>query len=270
MKHYQKAVLVTLINLGLSHAVSAATLNGTLTITPGIIIFDEVIGDNIYQGGSYFVMGRAPRVGGILGTGAALLPGSDGGIKLGQYQNFVLDPDVPHPQGWQGDINGDGIPDGAAGAGYGGTPVSGGGNIVQPFSFAGVPTYVGTNPISYQSGNGHPAPSAEITNCVGSICTLSLQLESWEVMWNGSAFEQGPRPVNTGPFTLATGTFDQSNNHYSVLWASQINGGPFNGVTTRWYLEGVLVPVPEPATYSMMAAGLLMLGGAWRLKRRHV
>lgn len=270
MKHYQKALLATLISLNLSHGVYAATLNGTLTINPGITPVDAITGEYIYQGGSYFVMGKALTIGKLLGAGAALLPGSDGGIKLGHYQNFVLDPDVPHPQGWKGDTNGDGIPDGVAGTEYGTTPVSGGGTIVQPFQFGGTTlVHVGTNPISYQSGNAHPTPSAEITNCVGSICTLNLQLESWEVMWNGSAFEQGPRPVNSGPFTVATGTFDQSSNSYSVLWVSQINGGPFNNVTARWYLEGTLIPVPEPATYSMMAAGLLMLGGAWRLKRRN-
>lgn len=271
MKQLHKTVLIGLLSLGLPHVVHAATaLSGTLSINPGITTLDEVTSEYIYQGGSYFRMGNALRLGQALGPGAALMQGSDGGIVLGQYQNFVLNPDVPRPQGWKGDTNGDGIPDGAAGTEYGNTPVSGGGLIVQSFLFAGTPTYVGTNPVSYQSGNAHPAPSAEITNCVGNICTLSLQLASWEVMWNGSAFEQGPRPVNTGPFTLATGTFDQSNNSYSVLWASQINGGPFDGVTTRWYLGGVLVPIPEPATYSMMVAGLLMLGGAWRLKRRHV
>ena len=262
MKQLHKTALIGLLSLGLPQVVLAATaISGTLSINPGLTT-TAADGSLYYQGGSYFHMGNALKLGNAIGSGAALVQGSDGGIVLGQYQNFVLSPDVPHPQGWK--LNG------AAGTGYGTTPTSGGGIIVQPFLFAGTPTYVGTNPVSYQSGNAHPAPSAEITNCVGNICTLSLQLESWEVMWNGSAFEQGPRPVNTGPFTLATGTFDQSNNNYSVLWASQIKSGPFDGVTTRWYLEGTLVPVPEPATYSMMAAGLLMLGGAWKLKRRHV
>jgi hypothetical protein len=267
MNQLQIAALCALFSLSLSPVASAVALDGKLTITPGVTGTDA--NDNpTYMGGSYFKFGAAAVIGGSFVSAVTLSPGSDGGIVLGQYQRFVLDPDVPHPQGWQGDTNGDGIADGSAGAGYGATTVSGGGDIVAAFQFFGNDTYLGTNPVSYQSGLAHPAPTADITDCVGNICTLSLQAEAWEVMWNGSAFEQGPRPVNTGPFTLATGTYDLSDNSYSVTWASQINQGPFNGVTGRWHLEGTVVAVPEPASSGMMAAGLLMLGGAWRLKKQ--
>ncbi len=84
-------------------------------------------------------------------------------------------------------------------------------------------------------------------------------------MWNGSAFEQGLRPVNTDPFVLATGTYDLITRAYSLAWESQINGGPFNGVTTTWHLEGTVVPIP--AAVWLLGSGLLGLFGMARGKK---
>lgn len=237
----------------------AAYLSGVMLIDAG------TRDDGGYTGGSYFAMGaNNPN-----GNAAMLIPSlSPGGIVLGSYQNFVLDPDVPHPQGWQGDTNGDGIPDGAAGTGYGRTPTNAG-NLIQPFSFFGTSTYVGTNPVSYQSGNPHPAPTADVdmSTCVGSTCNISVDLSSWEVMWNGSAFEQGPRPISSQPFVLATGTYDLITQAYSLNWTSQINGGPFSGVTGYWHLEGTVSSVPVPAAAWLFGSGLLGLIGFARNKK---
>lgn len=224
----------------------AATVNlaGVLQINPGTRI------DGLYDNGSYFAMGGNNPNG---ASTVMLQPGSDSGVILGTYQNFVLNPDVPHPYNWDG--NG-----AAAGTGFSPAPTVAS-NLLMPFSFFGVATYVGTNPVSYQSGLSHPVASATVDNgdCVGTVCTLSLELSAWEVMWNGSAFEQGPRPVSSGPFVPAVGTFDLSDNSYSVTWSSQINGGPFNGVTGYWHLEGTLAPVPIPASLWLFVSGLGLL-----------
>lgn len=263
MKQLQIATLAGLLCLSLSPAASAVALNGTLMIDPGFKV------DGKYGGGSYFNMNAPLTVGKSITSGSIIKPGTDGGLIVGQYQSFVTDPDVPHPQGWQGDTNGDGLLEGSAGAGYTAL-ASGGGAIITPFSFFGVSTSLGSNSVSYQSGMAALAPTAEISDCVGNICTLSLQNEALEVYWNGSVFDQGSRPDNTGPFTIATGTYDMSDNSYSILWVSQIKQGPFNSIKGYWYLEGTFVPtpVPEPASAGMMAAGLLMLGGVWRLKKQ--
>jgi hypothetical protein len=212
---------------------SAVPLAGTMTIDPGTRV------GVVYTGGSYFAMGADDPN----GTAEMLIPLSTGpgGIVLGTYQNFVLNPDTPHPFNWDG-------AGASAGTGYSTPPVTPS-DMLQPFSFFGVATHVGTNPVGYQSGDAHPAPTADYddTSCVGTVCTLTIELSSWEVMWNGSAFEQGPRPINTGPFVVATGTYDTSTNAYSVSWASQINGGPFSGVTGYWHLEGTVIAPPAPA-----------------------
>ena len=211
-----------------------------------------------YSSGSYFAMGANNPNGNV----GRLQPNAAGGyIELGSFQNFVTNPDVPHPQGWQGDTNGDGIPDGAAGAGYAGLTSTA--NIFAPFSFFGVDTYVGTQPVSYQSGSVNTAPTADVdlNNCVGTVCAFTADLSSWEVYWNGSAFQQGPRPVNTGPFVMATGTLNTATGQYVLDWKSQIYQGPFSGVNGFWHLEGTYSVVPVPAAAWLFGTGLVGLFG---------
>ncbi|HHH43927.1 MAG TPA: VPLPA-CTERM sorting domain-containing protein [Gammaproteobacteria bacterium] len=247
----------------------AVSLSGLITIAPGTIGPVEftrpngAIGiRNQYTGGSYFAMNaNNPNA-----NAAMLTPGTARGIELGTYQNYVLDPDVPHPQGWKGDINGDGVADGAAGTGYTNAPPIQQSTAFAPFSFFGVSTYIGLNPVGYQSGQAHAAPSVDLdmSSCVGNVCSLTADLSGWEVFWNGSSFEQGPRPVNTGPFGLATGVYDLVTRQYSLDWVSQINGGPFNGVSGFWHIEGSVVPVP--AAVWLFASGLAGLAAAARRK----
>ena len=241
MKFFKRIFVSCFILAGLFMHTSlhATSLNGLMTIDAG---------DS--SGGSFFAMGTAL---------VYLAPGTAGGISLGDYQNFVLDPDEPHPENWDGE--------GAlAGTGYGSTPVQEG-TILQPFDFFSTATYVGTNPVSYQSGNAHPAPTADVdmSNCTGDVCALTVDLSAWEVMWNGSAFEQGPRPVNTGPFILAEGSFNVVTNEYVLDWDSQILGGPFSGVPASWHLEGTLVPVP--AAVWLFGSGLIALFGFARSRK---
>jgi hypothetical protein len=247
MKPIHTAVTLCSAILLCSTAAQATPLTGTMLINAGDL--------NAASVGSYFAMGANNPY----GNAAMLTPGSAGGIVLGTYQNFVLDPDVPHPANW------DGL-GGKPGTGYGQLPDTES-TLLASFAFFGTPTFAGTNPIAYQSGEAHAAPTADISNCVGNTCTLSVDLSSWEVMWNGSAFEQGPRPANNGPFVPAVGTYDLATAAYALTWASQIKGGPFNGVIGYWHLEGTVCPVPLPAAAWLLGSGLLGLVGVGRCRQ---
>lgn len=265
------ATLIGVAAFAQSTTAFAVPLQGLLSVDPGIL--DSVVtasGYTVskYAGGSYFHMNNPLSIGSTPTAGAMLKPGTDQGVLLGQYQNFVLDPDVPHPQGWQGDLNGDGVPDGAAGTGYSTTPTTAA-NMLLPFGFFGTNTYVGTNPIAYQSGESHPAPAADLdlSSCdTNNVCNFTLDTSAWEVMWNGSAFEQGPRPSSKGPFVLATGTYNLDTQFYSITWDSQIKQGPFNSIHGFWHLEGTHI-VPVPAAAWLLGSGLLGLIGVARRKQ---
>lgn len=255
MKSIHTTVMACSALLVCSTAAHAVALTGTMLIDPGTKSIDAN-GNSTYLSGSYFAMNaNNPN-----GQASMLQPGSAGGIELGTYQNFVLNPDVPHPYNWDG--NGAG-----AGTGYSGTPTTQS-TLLNPFGFFGVPTYVGINPIGYQSGDSHPAPTADISNCVANSCTLTMDLSGWEVMWNGSAFEQGPRPSNLGGFVPAVGTYDLSTKAYSITWQSQIKGGPFNNINGYWHLSGTVSTVPVPAAGWLLGSGLLGLLGIGRRKAK--
>ena len=237
---------------------SASLLYGTLAIDEGIKAPVEVAPGtfvDLYQSGSYFVLGDTDP---NSNSAAMLVPGSAGGIQLGLFQNFVTDPDEPHPEGHPDAVNG-------AGSGYNGLTSQS--SVLEPFLFFGIPTYVGTNPVSYQSAAVKEAPTMDLGPCSNNICTISVDLGAWEVYWNGSVFEQGPRPDNTQPFSLASGSIDVVSGRYSLNWASQILNGPFNGVIGFWHLEGTLLnptsvaPVPIPAAVWLFITGLFTIAG---------
>ena len=80
-------------------------------------------------------------------------------------------------------------------------------------------------------------------------------------MWNGSVFEQGPRPSGT-EFIPAAGTYDFDTGGYVIEWTSKIVGGPFSGVPGHWHLEGTILADPatadalaEPQTLNVQSQG---------------
>ena len=244
----KKIIYVLMFFISVVPVVNGASVTGFMTIDAGVTEPLEIAPDffvDAYVGGSYFVMTENdPNA----SSAVMLQPGTLGAVELGTYQNFVLSPDIPAY-----DADGDGplLP----GSGYDTAPVVES-DILAPFSFFGNPTYVGTNPISYQHGNAYDAPTAD----VDEFGNLTVDMSSWEVMWNGTAFEQGG---------IATGTYNALTGEYVLDWSSLIEGGAFSGVTGFWHLEGVISetsPVPVPAAVWLFGSGLIGLFGVARKK----
>lgn len=239
MKLLKTSLISAAVFAALSTSAIAVELDGLMTVNPkttervplldesGNPVIDPATGEPVlsrfavYTGGSYFALGvNNPN------TGVSQESGTAGGIILGTYQRFVLNPDSPNPP---------------TGTGYGSTPVQEG-TAMKSFRFFGINTYISTSPVSFQSGNAKAAPSIS----VDAEGNLSADMSSWEVMWNGSVFEQGPRPSGT-EFIPATGTYNYDTGEYVMEWVSKIVGGPFSGVPGNWYLEGTILADPAIA-----------------------
>lgn len=203
----------------------AGQATGELTGTFGVVA--GTCGADGAQSGSFF---RMVQPGGTVADGpfvanadsacadktwSPLSPGTDGGLQTGAYQ--------PQPEpAFAGS-------DGAASA------------IVTPTSFFAVKFAVATNDTDPQTGKIAPPP----TIVAADDGSLSGDLSAVGVAWNGQHFNQGaPKPggeeagLTSGP----TGTYDPETGAYTLEWASQIVGGPFNNFTGLWHLEGTFAP----------------------------
>jgi hypothetical protein len=95
-----------------------------------------------------------------------------------------------------------------------------------------------SNEVDPASGATVTAPSI-VLNADG---TLSGDLSALSVAWNGQQFNQGaPKPDGSRPglTTDLTGTYDAATGRFVIEWVSQIVGGPFDGFSGIWHLEGV-------------------------------
>lgn len=177
------------------------------------------------------------------GDATPLAPGVSGGLRLGGYQS------QPKP-GFE--------PDGDSAANA----------ITKPTKFFGVKFSISTNRVDLQSKQEVAPPTVVLKDG-----KLTGDLSSWAASWNNQNFNQGaPKPVaNTEakalgqekaekvwdwaaqkwleaapPPTLtgkgATGTYDPETGRVVLTWTSYIEGGPFNGFTGLWHLEGVFEP----------------------------
>ncbi len=144
-------------------------------------------------------------------TYSALLPGSTG-LVTGEFQPQPAEPF---------DAGGNGLADA----------------IVAPTKFFGVNFAVSTNEADPASGTAVAAPSI-VLNPDG---TLTGDLRAVSVAWNGQQFNQGsPKPDDSRPglTTDLTGTYDAASGRFVIEWVSQIVGGPFDGFSGIWHLEG--------------------------------
>lgn len=222
-------------------------LVGLLRLTPGAIAGDSVSGTwfrMVQPGGTpeqgpYMPNGDSPAQGGAT---TLLEPGTAGGLRTGGYQS------EPKPGFAQGN--------------------SLSASITKPTRFFAVEFGISTNPLDPQTQRSVAPPTVTRTGD-----TLTANLASWAASWNDQEFNQGaPKPPEKqgaqvagaeqvrkvwdfvaqrwfdqpnsdaaqGP--SATGSYNAATRAFTLQWTSLIVGGPFNGFTGVWHLEGVFEP----------------------------
>jgi len=209
-------------------AVTGATVAGAASPTPLVGTFHITAGSEPGAGtptGSYF---RMLDPGGTLNgadsnyitnasssasdqTYTLLSPGTAGGLTTGSYQP------APSPA-------------------FDGSGNALANSIVQPTGFFGVNFSIETETPDAQTATAVVAPS--ISSTKGA---LSGNVQALSASWNGQYFNQGsPKPDGTypAPTTAVSGTYNATTGAYSLTWASLIVGGPFNGFTGQWFLNG--------------------------------
>jgi len=246
------ALLVSAVSGCSSHAPAPPAndpqpLIGLLRFTPGGAHGDSVSGTwfrmvqpgGTPEGGPYMPNGDSSAQGGAT---TLLDPGTAGGLRTDSFQG------EPNP----GFASGNSL---AA-------------SITKPTKFFAVEFGVSTNPVDPQTGRSVPPPT--VLNSGG---TLTADLSSWGASWNDQEFNQGaPKPPekqdaqvagseqvqkvwdwvaqkwfdqprsDTPQGPQATGTYDTATHAFTLQWTSLIVGGPFNGFTGVWHLEGVFEP----------------------------
>jgi len=105
-------------------------------------------------------------------------------------------------------------------------------DIVAPTTFFGIDFAVATNETDPQTGEEAAAPSLT----ADEDGTITGDLASVGVAYGGEHFNQGA-PKDEGT-TGPTGTYDADTGAYVLDWTSLIVGGPFDGFTGIWHLEG--------------------------------
>jgi hypothetical protein len=114
-------------------------------------------------------------------------------------------------------------------------------------------------------GHAIPVFSGTLTNG-----TQTFDISSFYANWNRTDFNQGSTAASLNLSGCGTsGSTTMCN--YSLAWSSKIMGGPFNGNTGKWILNGTIsttvAAVPEASTYGMMIAGLGLVGFVARRRK---
>jgi len=227
---------------------NAGELVGLFRLTPGAAKGNQITGtwfrmvqpQGDAQHGPYMINANSRADGGQV---TLLKPGTSGGLRTEGYQS------EPTPAF---DSGGHSLADA----------------ITTPTPFFGVNFSISTNRIDPQTKAEVAPPTVEFKNG-----ELTADLSSWSASWNRQNFNQGaPKPVpNTGakapgqekaekvwdwvagkyldaapkPTVTgsdATGTYDPKTHAFVLQWTSLISGGPFNGFTGVWHLEGIFEP----------------------------
>lgn len=220
---HSKRLLLFLIAAGLllpsgSTAAAKSPLRGTLALSPG----KATKGGKKKYTGTYFRMVlpgtndryfENPDSRARDKTYTLLRPGTDGGLRLGAFQ----------------------APPSPAFDSRGNARAK---RITRPEQFTGIRFSISTAPKDAQSGAAVGAPKLFVTR--GKI---SGDVRAWTAQWNSIYFNQGaPKPNGSTPgFTRpVTGRYDARTRRFEIAWYSSIVGGPFNGFTGYWHLQGKL------------------------------
>ena len=265
-RRWPRTLVVTIAVAGVGAACSATTSDTTATasgtrelvglfrLTPGRVDGAQLSGSwfrMLQPGGNpktgpYMVNADSPAAG---GQATLLSPGTEGGLRTGGYQS------QPAPAF---DAAGNSLADA----------------VMAPTRFFGVRFSISTNQVDLQTKTKVAPPAVVLADG-----RLEADLSSWAASWNNQNFNQGapkpvtstgakapgqqqtervwdwvsqrwldaaPKPTVTG--SGATGTYDARTGAFVLQWTSLIVGGPFNGFTGLWHLEGVFQPSgPAPA-----------------------
>ena len=254
------AVLAGVLALGLAAACSGddddgggeealgTELVGLFRLTPGTVDGERVTGTwfrMVQPGGDadtgpYMINADSPADG---GQATLLEPGTSGGFRSGGYQS------QPSP-GF--DADGNSLADA----------------ITKPTRFFGVAFSISTNAVDLQTRTEVAPPT--VFDDGGK---LTADLSAWAASWNNQDFNQGaPKPVRSTQAKApgqaqaerawdwvsqkwlesapkptvggagAKGTYDPRTKAFTLEWSSLIVGGPFNGFTGFWHLEGTFEP----------------------------
>lgn len=198
-----------------SQAAGSKALNGTFKLAPGTFSGGKA-------GGTYFRMITGARDGKTqflsnpdsrssdksytLGR-----PGKDGGLATGRFQE---DPDPAFDGRGNARAN----------------------KIIKPESYTAIRFGVATLKTDPQTKKTSAVTSASVSGR-----RLTVRLPGYTAEWNKQFFNQGaPKPDGTG--AAATGAYNAKTKHFVITWTSRIRGGPFNGFSGFWHLEGTFKP----------------------------
>ena len=141
------------------------------------------------------------------------------------------------------------------------------------FTFFGAPVYVFSGDGTYAPyGGAAVAGGPTISGTVDAETgTITVNMSSWTMRWDTSSLSQDPGSTgftwNQGNPSV-TGTWNSTTGAYNIAWSSLMLGGPFDGSTGNWTLQGTAVAVPEADTWAMLLVGIGLVGVvAWRRKQ---
>jgi hypothetical protein len=185
---------------------------------------------------------------------------TNGYFGMGQFTNFTYIPftglgsDTDLTSYSSFSSNGTAQPTGAGGTCAAGT--------VGCFDFgaAQVNTFMAASSSQSGVGGGGPTLSGEEYNDTGG--TTNIDTSGYFANWNGTDFNQGNTSSVLVTSNCTAGTCD-----FTASWTSFISGGPFDGNTGCWFLQGTVSSIPVPAAAWLMGSGLVGLVGVARRKR---
>jgi hypothetical protein len=194
-------------------AASSKALNGTFRLSAGSYSGGKARGTYfrmIYPGGGkrYFANPDSSSSNKTYTLGRA---GTDGGLVTGRFQ--------PHPS----------------------PPFDKKGNakaskIIRPQPFTQITFTVAT-----LSKDPTTKKSSAVTSARVSGRNLTVNVPGYTAEWNKQYFNQGaPKPDGSG--SPAKGKYNARTKHFTLAWTSKIRGGPFNGFSGYWHLEGTFSP----------------------------